>query len=281
MVNRKNIKNMRFSIGTDDFKRIRTEKSSKGQLCFYCDKSLLIKDIIDDGASVLVLTRPKRFGKTLNLSMLKYFFDITEDNSSLFQGLEIANNKNVMENWQSKYPVIFVSFKSLKSKNFEQFKMDLKINIFNCYQNYTYLKTSEKLTKDDKSKIQKYFSEDFADSGLTHSLKYLTEVLEKHHGQKVVVLIDEYDTPLQESYMHNFFADAIEPLRNMLGETLKGNIHLYKGIVTGITRIAKESLFSGVNNIDVCDITRNKYAKYFGFTEEEVKTICDPAHLLI
>ncbi len=168
---------MRLSIGTDDFKEIRTDKDSSGLLCFYCDKSLLIKDLIDDGSKVIVLPRPKRFGKTLNLSMLKYFFDMTEDNISLFQGLKIADDKNIMGNWQGKYPVVFISFKSLKSKNFEQFKTDLKIIIFNCYQNYTYLKTSNKLTQDDKGKIEKYFSEDFADSGFTYCLKYLTEML--------------------------------------------------------------------------------------------------------
>lgn len=271
---------MRFSIGTDDFKRIRTEKSSEGQLCFYCDKSLLIKDIIDDGSSVFVFPRPKRFGKTLNMSMLKYFFDIEQPGTAeLFTGLQIAEHKNIMEEWQGKYPVVSISFKSLRSKTFEQFKTDLKVAIFECYQSYTYLKTSPKLKQEEKDKIQMYFEKDFDDSGFTYSLKYLTEMLKKHHDKYVVVLIDEYDMPLQEAYLHGFFEEAIEPFRNMLGEVLKGNEYLYKGIVTGITRIAKESLFSGVNNLDVYDITRNKYAEYFGFTEEEIKVICDAKHL--
>ena len=188
----------------------------------------MIKNVIDDDAKVIVLPRPRRFGKTLNLSMLKYFFDMTEDNIDLFQGLEITKNKKIMENWQGKFPVVFISFKSLKSKDFEQFKSDLKIIIFNCYQNYTYLKTSEKLTQDDKGKIEKYFNEDFADSGFTYSLKHLTEMLEKHHGQKAIILIDEYDTPLQEAYVYNFFDSAISPFKNMLGEALKGNEHIYK-----------------------------------------------------
>lgn len=270
---------MRFSIGTDDFKKIRTEKDSEGQLCFYCDKTLLIKDIIDDGAAVVVLPRPKRFGKTLNLSMLKYFFDITEDNAALFVGLKIADNKTIMETWQGKYPVVFISFKDMRSTSFSAFTKDLKLCLFNCYQNYTYLQTSEKLEQGDKDKIQPYFGQDFDDSGFTYSLKYLTEVLEKHHGQKAVILIDEYDTPLQEAYLHCFFKEALEPFRNMLGAVLKGNTHIYKGVVTGITRIAKESLFSGVNNLKVYDITTNRYAKYFGFTEDEIKIVCNPAHL--
>ena len=270
---------MRFSIGTDDFKAIRTNVDSEGRLCFYCDKSLLIKDLIDDGAQVIVLPRPRRFGKTLNLSMLKYFFDITEDNIALFKGLKIAEHKSIAENWQGKYPVVFISFKSLKSRNFEQFKVDLKVEITTCYRKHRYLLNSEKLDQFDKEKLLQYSTEDFDDSGLTYCLKYLTEMLEKHHGQKVIVLIDEYDTPLQEAYLHRFFQDAMGPFRNMLGEVLKGNEHLYKGIITGITRIAKESLFSGVNNIKVYDITTNRYSKYFGFTEDDIKQVCDPACL--
>lgn len=271
---------MRFSIGTDDFKRIRTEQDEYGQLCFYCDKSYLIRDIINDGSSVFVFPRPKRFGKTLNMSMLKYFFDIEQpETAALFAGLQIAEHKNIMEKWQGKYPVVSISFKSLRSKTFEQFKTDLKIAIFECYQSYTYLKTSTKLKQEEKDKIQMYFERDFDDSGFTYSLKYLTEMLKKHHDKYVVVLIDEYDMPLQEAYLHGFFDQAIEPFRNMLGEVLKGNDYLYKGVITGITRIAKESLFSGVNNLDVYDITSNKFSQYFGFTETEVKNICDPAHL--
>ena len=267
---------MRFSIGIDDFKTIRTTASPNGQLSFYVDKSLLIEDILNDGAGVVVIPRPRRFGKTLNLSMLKYFFDMTEDNAALFDGLKIADNKNIMENWQGKYPVIFISFKNLKSQNFEQFKTDLKFVISGCYKQFEYLRSSEKLTVLDKAQIEHYFAEDFADSGFTYSLKYLTEMLKKHHDQNVIVLIDEYDTPLQEAYMYNFFKDAIEPFRNMLGAVLKGNTDLYKGV---ITRIAKESMFSGLNNLKVYDMTTYRYASYFGFTEEDVRLVCDPAHL--
>ncbi len=270
---------MRFSIGTDDFRKLRTIKSETGQLCFYCDKSLLIKDIIDDGSEVIVLPRPRRFGKTLNLSMLKYFFDSTEDNTALFSDLKIAEHKNIMEQWQGKYPVVFISFKSLRSKNFEEFKKKLKVSIRDCYQNFEYLKTSPQLTELGKNQIKPYFSSNFDDVQFDNALKYLTEALEKHHGQKTMILIDEYDTPLQDAYVKGFFKDAIEPFRNMLGEVLKGNESIYKGIITGITRIAKESLFSGVNNLQVYDITDNRYAEYFGFTEEDIKLVCEPAHL--
>lgn len=270
---------MRFSIGTDDFKKLRTTITPDGQRPLYIDKSLLIEDLLNDMTEVIVLPRPRRFGKTLNLSMLKYFFDITEDNTALFEGLKIAEHKNIMEKWQGKYPVVLISFKSLRSKNFEEFKEKLKQSICDCYQEFEYLKTSEKLTELGKRKIEPYFSLDFDDIGFDNSLKYLTEALEKHHGEKAVILIDEYDTPLQDAYVKGFFKDAIEPFRNMLGEALKGNTAIYKGVVTGITRIARESLFSGVNNLKVYDITMDQYASYFGFTEEEVKEICDPKHL--
>jgi hypothetical protein len=271
---------MRFSIGTDDFKKIRTEKSSEGQLSFYCDKSLLIKDIIDDGTSVFVFPRPKRFGKTLNLSMLKYFFDIEQpENTELFAGLSISEHKKIMDEWQGKYPVVFISFKSLKCESFEKLEKALKVTLSNCYRKHKYLLTSEKLDELDREKIRPYFSKDFEESDFTYILKDLTEMLQKHYGKEAVVLIDEYDTPLQEAYLRGFYETAITPLRNMLGEVLKGNDYLFKGVVTGITRIARESLFSGVNNLNVYDITSNQFAQYFGFTEQEIKSICDPTHL--
>ena len=271
---------MRFSVGIDDFREIRTDKDALGQTCFYCDKSLLIRDIINDGAKVIVLPRPRRFGKTLNLSMLKCFFDITKpENSALFKGLKIADNDVVMKGWQGKYPIIFIGFKAFKCKDFETFKEDFKKILSDCYKNYEYLLSSDKLTELDKGKIRPYFSSDFDDSGFTYSLKYLTGALEKHHGKKVVVLMDEYDTPLQEAYLNGFFKDAVDPFRAMLGEVFKGNEHLYKGVITGITRITKESLFSGVNNLDVFDITNKQYAEFFGFTEDEIRQICPEEHL--
>ncbi len=271
---------MRFSLGIDDFKTLRTEKDSKEQLCFYCDKSLFIEDIINDGANVLVFPRPRRFGKTLNMSMLKYFFDINHpENGTLFENLKITKNKNIMGDWQGKYPVVFIGFKAIKCDSFDTFIIAFKHCIFNCYKEFEYLRTSSKLTDIDKIQIEPYFSPNFETTLFENSLKYLTEMLAKHHSQKVILLIDEYDTPLQTAYLKGFYKEALTPFKTMLGEVLKSNVHLYKGIVTGITRIAKESLFSDVNNIKVCDITKQQYAQYFGFTEEEIVTICNPEHL--
>lgn len=270
---------MRFSIGTDDFKEIRTNKDSSEQLCFYCDKSLFIKDVIDDGAKVIVLPRPRRFGKTLSLSMLKYFFDITEGNVALFHSLKIAENKNIMENWQGQYPVIFISFKDFCACDYDSFLVDFKKTIYECYRNFQYLLASTKIDDALKKDMSVFFNKDFATDSLKESLFCLTQALFLHHGQQAIVLMDEYDSPLHNAYLGDYFDKAIVMFRAMMGKTFKGNNYLYKGVITGILRIAKESLFSGVNNIEVYDITKNKYAQYFGFLEEEIKQICDEKHM--
>ncbi|MEI6791356.1 MAG: AAA family ATPase [Myxococcaceae bacterium] len=267
---------MRFSLGIDDFKQLRTETDSEGEGNFYCDKSLLIKEIIDDAAQVLLFPRPRRFGKSLNLSMFKYFFGTQEP---LFEGLAINQYPKVLAGWRGKFPVILIGFKGLKADSYENLVSSLKTCIHDCYKKYEYLRTSEHLSALDKKTIAPYFETNFSENLLKNSLRYLTEVLEKHHAQKVLVLIDEYDTPLQSAYLNGFFKDAIGLFKGLLGELLKSNLSLYKGVLTGITRIAKESLFSDLNNISIFDITRNKYAGYFGFTESEIASICEAEHL--
>lgn len=266
---------MRFSIGTDDFKEIRTSQDSSGRSCFYCDKSLLIKEIIDDGAEVIVLPRPRRFGKTLNLSMLKYFFDIMEDNTVLFQGLRIAENKNIMKNWQGKFPVVFISFQAFRAQNIEEFKRELKNCITECYSFHRYLLTSREIAQFDKARMESHFSPDRVDVDFADSLYNLTKILKQYHGQEAIVLIDEYDRPLQEAYLNGFAQEVRMLFDNMLGQVLKGNTYLYKSVITSTTRIVDDS----INNQYVCDITNNKYAAYFGFTEDEVKRVSDAAHL--
>ncbi|MBH2006847.1 MAG: AAA family ATPase [Myxococcaceae bacterium] len=267
---------MRFSIGEDDFEQLRTSSSPTGVLSYYCDKSLLIKDILEDGSKIILLPRPRRFGKSLNLSMLKYFFGT---NKPLFEDLAISQHQNILDGWQGKFPVIFVGFKGLKADNYENLLSSLKICIRDCYRQYAYLRHSEKLDGLDRQTIAPYFETDFSDELLKNSFRYLTEALEKHHGQKVWVLIDEYDTPLQQAYLNGFFPKAIALFKGFLGEVLKSNPSLYKGVMTGITRISKESLFSDLNNIQTYDITRNQYAQYFGFTESEVEAICPQEHV--
>ncbi|MBH1989321.1 MAG: AAA family ATPase [Myxococcaceae bacterium] len=267
---------MRFAIGLDDFKKLRTLVDSEGRHNFYCDKSLLIKDVIDDGSEIILLPRPRRFGKSLNLSMLKYFFGTEEP---LFEGLAISQHQNILEGWRGKFPVIFMGLKNLKAQDLETLTSSLKIKISDVYKEYEYLLTSEKLTVLNKKTIEPYFEPHFTDSYLTNSFLYLTQMLEIHHGQKVWVLIDEYDTPLQEAYLKGFFPESVALFKNILGALLKSNNALYKGVVTGITRIAKESLFSDLNNVGTYDITCNEYAEHFGFTEKEIERMCPKDHI--
>src|SRR3989338_5429816 len=267
---------MRFSIGTDDFKKLRTGMGPAGERSFYCDKSLLIRDIIRDGASVLLFPRPRRFGKSLNLSMLQYFFGSTEN---LFEGLAIEQYPKILEGWRAKFPVVSLVFKNLKTHDLNELTSSLKASISDAYWEAQYLKDSEQLSTLDRQRIEPYFDPKFQDLYLTNSLLYLTQMLEKHHGQRVWVLIDEYDTPLQSAYLKGFFKPAAALFKNVLGAVLKTNSSLYKGVLTGITRIAKESLFSDLNNIMVYDITCPEYAQYFGFTESEVSAVCPESHL--
>ena len=267
---------MRFSIGEDDFEQLRTSRDPNGISSYYCDKSLLIKDILEDGSKIILLPRPRRFGKSLNLSMLKYFLGTKKP---LFEGLAINQHQNIVEGWQGQFPVIFLVFKGLKADNYKNLVSSLKTCIRDCYEQYAYLRHSKLLNDLEHKKIAPYFESDFADDLLKNSLRYLTEVLEKHHDRKVWVLIDEYDTPLQTAYLKGFFSEAVDLFKSFLGEALKGNLSLYKGVITGITRISKESLFSDLNNIQTYDITRNQYAQYFGFTEAEVEAMCPKEHL--
>ncbi|MBH2006923.1 MAG: AAA family ATPase [Myxococcaceae bacterium] len=267
---------MRYAIGIDDFQQLRTSLDDTGTPLFYCDKSLFIRDVIRDGSSVLLLPRPRRFGKSLNLSMLKYFMGSDEP---LFEGLAIEQYPEILAGWRGKFPVVTLGFKGLKADTFGDLQASLKGLIASCFRDYEYLTESVQLSDLSKKSILPYFSRDFPTIDLGPSLMHLTKLLEKHHGQKVWVLIDEYDTPLQHAYLNGFFPEAVALFKQVLGAVLKSNTSLYKAVITGITRISKESLFSDLNNIRVYDITQNAYANYFGFTEEEVEAVCPSEHL--
>jgi hypothetical protein len=193
--------------------------------------------------------------------------------------LAISQHKNILDGWRGKFPVILIGFKGLKADNYKNLLGSLKTCVRDCYRQYAYLRHSKNVDDLDLKMIAPYFESDFTDENLKNSLRYLTEVLEKHHRQKVWVLIDEYDTPLQSAYLNNFFPEAIGLFKSFLGEVLKSNTALYKGVITGITRISKESLFSDLNNIGTYDITCNEYAQYFGFTESEIEAVCPKQHL--
>lgn len=251
-----------FPIGVSDFQEIITGNY------YYTDKSLFIKDVIEDGAKVILLPRPRRFGKTLNISMLKYFYG-SKDSVSLFQKLKIKEYKHIMDK-QGKYPVIYLTFKDEKHSTWENCKKGFTMLFSNLYLQYDYLLNSDALSDVEKKNFNSILHEEAELVEVAKSLLNLSSYLYKYHNQKVVILIDEYDVPIQEGYTKGYYNQIIEFMRNLLSGGLKDNIYLEKAVLTGILRVAEESIFSGLNNLRVCTLLNSRYSNYFGFLEEEV-----------
>jgi hypothetical protein len=255
-------------IGIDDFKKLR----DKG--CYFVDKSLFIKEIIDDVSEVKLITRPRRFGKTLNLSMLRYFFeDREEDNSGIFRDLQIWQQDKAYRDEQGKYPVVNLTFKDVKFADFELCYQKMIMQIANEYKRHDYLLESDEIRDIDKKIYTSIMSEEANYVRYTSSLEFLTKLLAEYHEQNVIVLIDEYDTPINAGYLNDYYEDIIDFMRAFLAGGLKGNRYLKTAVITGIYRVAKESIFSGFNNIKVCSLIDNQYVEQFGFLEEEVKEL--------
>jgi hypothetical protein len=249
-------------IGISDFKTIIEEKY------YYADKTDMIGDILDDRAMVTLFTRPRRFGKTLNMSMMKYFFEIenTEENKKLFDGLAISNKEYMKE--QGQYPVIFISFRNIEEENWEDCYFEIKNIISRTYNEFEFLR--ETLNQSELAEFDSiWLKKEKAD--WKGSLKNLTRYLYKYYDRKkVVVLIDEYDTPIIQSYQEKYYKKLISFFKRFYGDVMKDNEYLQFGIMTGILRIAKEGIFSGLNNLKVNTIFSEKYSEYYGLTEEEV-----------
>ncbi|SHH37850.1 AAA family ATPase [Tepidibacter thalassicus] len=257
----------KIPIGISDFKELISENY------YYVDKSLFIKEILDDGSKVILIPRPRRFGKTLNMSMLKYFFEKSdEDNRYLFEKLKINNYKEIMD-MQGKYPVIYITFKDIKYSNWEDCLSGLKKIIRNEFVKHKYLLEEDILDKYEKIEFKSILESEAEYVDFLESLKVLSKYLAKYYKQKTVVLIDEYDVPIQSGYLNNYYGKVIEFMRIFLSAVLKDNEYLQKGVLTGILRVAKESIFSGLNNLKVCTILKNHYSDKFGFLENEVKEI--------
>lgn len=248
-------------IGIDDFKTIIEEDY------YYADKTKMIESLLDDGAGVTLFTRPRRFGKTLNMSMLNYFFNLKnkEENRKLFENLYISKSKYM--NQQGEYPVIYLSFKDIKALNWEKCYYLTRRLIGYLYNEFEFLR--ERLNKKDLSDFDKvWLDEEGAD--WENSLKNLLRYLYEYHNKKVVVLIDEYDTPIVSGYNNGYKKEVLDLYRSLYSTVLKSNTHLQFSIMTGILRIAKEGIFSGLNNLKVNNIFSEKYSEYYGMTEEEV-----------
>ena len=253
-------------VGIEDFERIINEDY------YYVDKTMLIEELLINRAPVTLFTRPRRFGKTLNMSMLKYFFDVKnkEENKKLFENLKIYNSEYMSE--QGKYPVIFVSLKDLKGNTWEECLNRLKLFIFDLYVEFEYIR--EKMNEWDKRKFEKVLYEK-EDADYIMSLKFLADSLYKYYGEKVIILIDEYDAPIINAFDKGYYNEAINFFQIFYSSALKTNNSLKYGVLTGITRIIKEGIFSGLNNLKVDTILNKKYSEYFGLLESEVIEMLD------
>lgn len=275
---------MHLPIGTSNFRRLIEYKSPiSGEGYLFIDKTELIREILDDSTEVIVLTRPRRFGKTLNLSMLHHFFSAEVEGQStikLFDGLKIAEDQICMQE-QGQYSVVFITFKDAKYKTFDLCLDHIKVQVINAYSEYRFLLDSEKLTPEDRNLFQRILEKTADLIYWNESIKLLTNFIYKVTGKQAIVLIDEYDTPLQEAYLNNYYDKLVPFIKNLFSSSLKDNFYLKRAILTGILRISKESLFSGLNNVKTYSVLNNKYSNYFGFTEIEVNELLHKAKLSI
>ena len=252
-------------VGKSDFAKLRTAGD------YYVDKTDLIRQITSSGAEVTLFTRPRRFGKSLNMSMLQHFYDIRENNRELFEGLSISKNKELCDGWMNKYPTILVSFKSVEATNFQDAVSQLKLVLADLFRSHIYLLDDENVDEDDVNKFKRIKSETPQKSDMMDSLSLLTRLLYTHHGNKpVILLIDEYDVPMAKGDAHGYYGDIINIMRSMYNKALKDNPYIKFAVLTGCLRIAKESIFTGLNNPKIYSILDYGFQEYFGFTDREI-----------
>lgn len=258
-------KHLPLPVGVSDYRLASTEY-------YYIDKTMMLKDFIDERPMVTLFTRPRRFGKTLNMDMLRTFFEKTnEDTSKYFKDKKIWEQGEYYRSFQGKYPVIFITLKDVKHNSWDNTFANIGSIISSEYCRHSDLSKSPKLDKKQKDFYDKMVSEKFSAVDLERSLLYLSEMLKKHYGEGAVIIIDEYDTPIQSGHTSGFYDDVIAFMRNLLSGCFKDNKSLAFGFLTGILRVAKESIFSGLNNLTINSVLDNKYSEYFGFTANEVK----------
>lgn len=252
-----------ISIGAQSFEFIRKND------CFFIDKTGLIREWWENADTVTLITRPRRFGKTLNLDMLNCFFSRKyEDRGELFEGLSIWEDEKYRK-LQGSYPVIFLSFADIKGATFEKTRQGIKYSLAELYGIHRYVKDGKDMAEKDLTFFDSV-SPNMQDTVAVLALKYLSDYMSRYYGQKVLIFMDEYDTPLQEAYVHGYWEEMVEFIRNMFNSTFKTNSYLERALMTGITRVSKESVFSDLNNLEVVTTTSDKYADCFGFTEKEV-----------
>jgi hypothetical protein len=268
------MKKLRIGLGHSDFETLLTTD------CIFVDKSLLIQDVIDDANAILLFPRPRRFGKTLNLSMLRYFFEKRPDGKergALFQNLKIWSAGEKYQQEQGRHPVIFLSLKDIKGLTFESTLAEFAQTFCKLYNYHHYLLDSSISSLEEKEYFHRILALKGTQSDLENALHKLCIWLHNFHQQKVIVLLDEYDTPIHAGYFNSYFKEITNFMRTLLGGVFKDNEYLQKGVITGILRIAKENLFSGLNNVEVFSLLSDNYAQYFGFTQEEIDNLLNQA----
>lgn len=256
-------------IGISDFKTAVEEY-------YYVDKTLMIRDFLDNKPSVSLFTRPRRFGKTLNMDMLRVFFERNdEDTSVYFRDKLIWKCGEKYTSYQGKYPVIFLSFKDVKCSSWEETFRQIRELVAEEYQRHMEILNGDRLNAYEKEKFSTLMNETADSVSYQSSLRFLSKLLHKYYGEKAIVIIDEYDTPIQQGHLCGFYTEIVSFMRNFFSGGLKDNADLAYGFLTGILRIAKESIFSGLNNLKIYSLLDDAYSEYFGFTETEVKEILD------
>ncbi len=258
----------KLPIGIENFEELRKEDF------YYADKTGLIVELLQNWGAVNLFTRPRRFGKTLTMSMLEYFFSLDGD-KSIFDGLEISKEASLCEEYMGKYPVVSISLKGIDARSYETaYQMAVQV-IIEAAAKFYFLLDSEKLNDHDRAEYEQLLDKNMNEGMLGISLKRLSGMLEKHYGTKVILLIDEYDVPLAKAHANGYYDQMISLIRSLLGEALKTNNSLKFAVLTGCLRISKESIFTGLNNLKVLTIADERFDEYFGFTDTEVKELLE------
>ena len=257
---------LKLPVGIDDFRKLRESDF------YYVDKTRLIEQLLLNWSEVTLFTRPRRFGKSLNMSMLRSFFEIGTD-KSLFDSLYISGNKALCGEYMGKYPVIFLSFKGVDGLDFATARRMLCAILKDELDRHYYLKMSDALTDEDRTLFTKMLHGQ--DDNIEDSIRMLSKLLYKHYGQKAVILIDEYDVPLDKAFQNGYYKEMVSLIRGLFGQALKTNEFLQFAVLTGCLRISKESIFTGLNNFKVMSITDSRFDEQFGFTDGEVRKLLD------
>lgn len=258
----------KLPIGIENFEEIRKEDF------YYIDKTGLIIELLHNWGAVNLFTRPRRFGKSLNMSMLEHFFSLDGD-KSIFEGLKISKETALCEEYMGKYPVISISLKGIDALNFETAFERAALLVGRVASKVYYLLDSDALNEQDKMNYRKLLDDHMTEAIFGDSLRVLSELLEKHHGTKVILLIDEYDVPLAKAHANGYYDQMVSLIRSLLGEALKTNNSLKLAVLTGCLRISKESIFTGLNNLKVLTVADERFDEYFGFTDKEVRELLE------